>query len=70
VTTAEQTTEEQTTAAEVVETTPAEVVTTATPTVTTTAPEPARKGCGSSIAAGFVAAVAMLGSAVVIRRKK
>ena len=70
VTTAEQTTAEQTTAEEVVETTPAEVVTTATPTVTTTAPEPAKKGCGSSIAAGFVAAVAMLGSAVVIRRKK
>ena len=70
VTTAEQTTEEQTTAEEVVVTTPAAEVTTATPTVTTTAPAPAKKGCGSSVAAGFIAAVAVLGSAVVIRKRK
>lgn len=70
VTTAEQTTAEQTTAEEVVETTPAADVTTAAAPAVTTAAEPAKKGCGSSIAAGFVAAVAILGSAVVIRKRK
>ena len=71
VTTAEQTTAEQTTAEEVVVTTPDEVVTTATPTptVTTTASAPEKKGCGSFAACGAVI-VALLGTAVVIRRKK
>ena len=69
VTTAEQTTAEQTTAAAPVATAGEAEVTTQAEPVATTAAAPEKKGCGSFAACGAVI-VALLGTAVVIRKKK